>query len=94
MANSKTNLTWHEVDVDSMSAALKKRYNEYRDLNKKAMDTKLTFQTQFINELRKQSMIESTETMAFAYKFGKLSIAKVDVEAEKPKSSAKPKFKF
>jgi|TARA_R110000796_G_scaffold63184_2_gene145715 hypothetical protein len=94
MANSKTNLTWHEVDVDTMSAALKKRYNEYRDLNKKAVDTKLAFQAQFITELRKQSMIEAAETMAFAYKFGKLSIAKVDVEAERPKSSAKPKFKF
>ena len=70
MANSKTNLTWHEVD------------------------TKLAFQAQFITELRKQSMIEAAETMAFAYKFGKLSIAKVDVEAERPKSSAKPKFKF
>lgn len=91
---AKTDLNWITVDESTMASTLAKRLEAYREANKKAADAKAAFEQQFVAAVRKKGSLDEGFTLAFGYRFGRLSVAKVPEQAEKPKSSAKPMFKF
>jgi hypothetical protein len=86
-------LTWVEISVET--PALKKRLDTVRDLQKKLADERKAFETQIIAKARKEGALEEGYTLAFGYRFGKISVAKVsEAETKAPKAAAKPKFTF
>ena len=92
---AKSPLTWIQVDESSFAPALTKRLDAYREANKLAQDAKAAFELQFVAASKKVGALDEGNSLAFGYRFGKLSVAKVS-EAEKsaPKAPAKPMFKF
>jgi hypothetical protein len=86
-------LVWFPVEVESMSATLRKQYAELQAAQDKVKKLKADFEDSFVVAARKADRIDSNLSLAFGYKFGKLSIAKVDKQAAKA-SSSKPKFSF
>jgi len=92
---AKSPLTWIQVDESSLSPALAKRLDAYREANKSAQVEKAGFELQFVAASKKIGALDEGNSLAFGYRFGKLSVAKVS-EAEKsaPKAPAKPMFKF
>jgi hypothetical protein len=91
---TKDTLSWIEVDTDSLTPSLKERWGKYKKLMDEAKLAKDDFEDLFITTARKSERIETDMSLAFGYRFGKLSIARVDPKAEKAKASAKPKFAF
>jgi hypothetical protein len=89
---NSSELNWIELDVTS--PALAKRLDKVRDLEKQFKDERRAFETQIINKARKEGMLEEGYTLAFGYRFGKVSAAKVAEAAEKPQASTKPKMTF
>jgi hypothetical protein len=85
-------LNWIEVSVESK--ALADRLNAVREAEKTYLDTKRAFETQFIAAARKKEMLDEGYTLAFGYRFGKLSVAKVPEKDTAPKASSKPTVKF
>lgn len=94
-----TKPTWTEVDVDSLPAALAKRYEAVKDAAKAHRDAKDAFETQFRAALAKakgdngKALVPAGHKAVIGYNFGKLSFAIVaDDTPTRTKSSAKPKF--
>jgi len=87
-------LNWIQVDEASMNAALAKRLKEVRDLAKQHADAKAAFELQFVKEVRKTGSLDEGFTLAFGYRFGKLSVAKTEDKPRASKAPAKPMFKF
>lgn len=86
-------LNWVEVSIEN--AALAKRLDAVREAEKAYKDTKAAFETQFIAAARKKGAIDEGYTLAFGYRFGKLSVAKVTEQAERAtRAPAKPTFKL
>jgi hypothetical protein len=92
---AKSPLTWIQVDESSLSPALAKRLDVFRETNKKAQDAKAAFEVQFIAHVKKAGTLDEGYSLAFGHRFGKLSISKVS-EAEKStsKAPAKPMFRL
>ena len=87
-------LNWVQVDETSMNKALAKRLDDVRALAKEHMDARAAFELQFVNAVRKSGALDEGYTLAFGYRFGKLSVAKVEDKPRASKASAKPMFKF
>lgn len=85
-------LEWLPVEVTD--AALAKRLDGVREAEKTFRDLKAAFETQFLAMARKKKMLEPGFTLAFGYRFGKLSVAKVAEKSSAPKASGKPVIKF
>jgi hypothetical protein len=85
-------LTWIEVSVESK--ALADRLNAVREAEKAYLDLKRAFEVQFIAAARKKEMLDEGFTLAFGYRFGKLSVAKVPEKSDAPKAASKPTVKF
>lgn len=84
MAKSvKRELTWLEINPDTLSQEASSAYKAYKAQYAKANELKAAFQAILI----KQAGLPATHTLRFGYNFGKLSIA-TDV-ADGPKVSAK-----
>ena len=75
---------WNELDEATLPTMAREAYAEYRRINRQAAAAREAFET-VMRELLQ------TEAVQFGYKFGKLSFT-VDVEARKPKASAKSKL--
>lgn len=87
-------LNWVQVSLEG-NAALAKRLDAVRLAEKAYKDTKAAFETQFVAAARKKGAIDEGYTLAFGYRFGKLSVAKVpEQEARVTKASTKPVFKL
>ena len=87
-------LNWIQVDESSMDKALVKRLDGLRQLDKEYKDAKAAFELQFVSAVRKAGSLDEGYTLAFGYRFGKLSVAKTEDKPRTPKASAKPMFKF
>ena len=87
-------LNWIEVSLEG-NAALAKRLDAVRLAEKDYKDTKASFETQFVAAARKKGALDEGFTLAFGYRFGKLSVAKVpEREQRVTKASTKPVFKL
>jgi predicted nucleic-acid-binding protein len=87
-------LTWIEVSLEN-NAALAKRLDAVRLAEKDYKDTKASFETQFVAAARKKGALDEGFTLAFGYRFGKLSVAKVPEQEQRvTKASTKPVFKL
>jgi hypothetical protein len=87
-------LTWIEVSLES-NAALAKRLDAVRLAEKDYKDTKSAFEMQFVAAARKKGALDEGFTLAFGYRFGKLSVAKVPEQEQRvTKASTKPVFKL
>lgn len=83
------NLTWNEVDVETMKPATKKLYAAYKAAAGVASEKRKEFDEAFEKDIRKlEDVIETHQTFLVTHKFGKLSFA---VSDEAPKSGAKAK---
>jgi len=87
-------LNWIQVDEASMDKALAKRLDGLRQLDKEYRDAKAAFELQFVTAVRKAGALDEGYTLAFGYRFGKLSVAKTEDKPRTPKASTKPMFKF
>ena len=85
-------LNWIEVSVESK--ALADRLSAVREAEKKYLDLKRDFEVQFIAAARKKDMLDEGYTLAFGYRFNKLSVAKVPEKSASPKAASKPAVKF
>ena len=85
-------LNWIEVSVESK--ALADRLAAVREAEKTYLDQKRAFEVQFIAAARKKDMLDEGYTLAFGYRFGKLSVAKVPEKSASPKAASKPAVKF
>jgi hypothetical protein len=88
MSNDK--LAWMQIEVSDLSAENQKLYATLKDAQSKTAKIREAFE----EGVRKQasSMIPEGHTLAFGYRFGRLSVAAVP--AEKPKAAAKNVFKL
>ena len=87
-------LTWVQVSLEN-NAALAKRLDAVRLAEKDYKDTKASFETQFVAAARKKGALDEGFTLAFGYRFGKLSVAKVPEQEQRvTKASTKPVFKL
>ena len=87
-------LTWVLVSLEA-NAALAKRLDAVRLAEKAYKDTKASFETQFVAAARKKGALDEGFTLAFGYRFGKLSVAKVpEHEQRVTKANTKPVFKL
>lgn len=75
---------WNELDEATLPEAARKQYAHYRAINRQAAEAREHFERIMRGEMK-------TDAIQFGYKFGKLSFT-VDVEARKPKASAKAKL--
>lgn len=87
-----SDLNWIEVSVESK--ALADRLNAVREAEKAYLDLRRAFEVQFIAAARKKDMLDEGYTLAFGYRYGKLSVAKVPEKSSAPKASSKSVVKF
>ena len=92
MSNSVKDVVWFEVDTTGMSKALQAKYAALKEAQAKVTEIRKDFEDHFIAAAKNSERIDAEVQLAFGYKFGKLSVAKVD--KAKPKASTKPKFTF
>ena len=72
---------WHDLECPAQASLA---YEAYRAANRKAAELREAFEA-------KMCELMGNDQVQFGYKFGKLSFT-VDVEARKPKASAKAKL--
>lgn len=87
-------LNWVQVDEASMAKPLVQRLDAVREAEKAYRDAKAAFELQFVTAVRKAGALDEGYTLAFGYRFGKLSVAKAEDKPKAAKASAKPMFKF
>ena len=75
-------LTWREVDPDTLPAGLKAHYNELKQAQRLAAKARDDFEAAFTE----MATIPPSQTLFFGYRFGKLSIAIKDEPRPAPKS--------
>lgn len=79
--NGKSDAVWVEVDVDSLDAAQREAYVQYKALYRQMKAQREAF------EVSMSADVQSGKRMIFGYNFGRLSIAVV----EDDRKIAKPK---
>jgi hypothetical protein len=93
MSDTNT-LNWFDVDVDTMSPALKSDWAKLKKAQEQAKLAKDEFEANFTKQAIKAERIDSDVSLAFGYRFGKLAVAKVTAESKRITKPAKPKFTF
>lgn len=90
MSNSNEKLNWMEIDPSDLSTENQGLYKALKDAQAKTAKIRADFE----EGVRKQAskMIPEGHTLAFGYRFGKLSVAAVP--EEKPKAKSKNTFKL
>jgi alpha-ketoglutarate-dependent taurine dioxygenase len=89
-----SDLNWVQVSLED-NLALAKRLDAVRLAEKTHKDLRAAFETQFVAAARKKGAIDEGYTLAFGYRFGKLSVAKVPEQEQRvTKASTKPVFKL
>ena len=90
MTNGNKDVQWLQIDPSDLNTDNQKLYKLLKDAQEKTRKIREDFE----EGVRKQAhaMIPEGHTLAFGYKFGRLSVAAVP--AEKPKAAAKNVFKL
>lgn len=89
MANANE-VTWMQVQLSDLNEKSHKLYDAYKAASQKTAEIRKDFETSFIAQAK--DVLPDGMTLAFGYKFGRLSVA--TVPAEKPKAAAKNTFKL
>lgn len=91
----KKPLEWINIDIDNMkNPAIKAKYKAFRKAQEAERLAREDFESTFIVEAKKAEHLDKEMSLAFGYKYGKLVVAKVDPQENKPRATAKPKFSF
>lgn len=85
---------WFPVDVDTLPAPVKAKYQALQKAQKAAQTAREEFETAFTAAAKKAERVDADVSLAFGYRFGKLAVAKVDKTKAKPGGPTKPKFSF
>jgi hypothetical protein len=93
MKDATSSLVWVNVDVASLPKGLAAKYAALKAAQEATKKTKEAFESEFIALARKGDRLDSESSLAFGYRFGKLSVAKTDAEPAK-KADTKPVFRF
>jgi hypothetical protein len=88
-----SSLVWVNVDVDSLPKGLAAKYTALKAAQDAARKAKEAFESDFIALARKGDRLDADASLAFGYRFGKLSVAKTD-NAPAKKADTKPVFRF
>lgn len=84
MAKPRTNdLTWVEIDINSLDEAQRMAYDEYKAIYAKMKEARKYFEDEM------QELAPDGKRLVFGYNFGKLSVAVADKAEEKAKPQAK-----
>lgn len=86
------NLTWQDVDVDTIKGDVKAKREAYQESYKASQAKRLEFEAAFIAAAKKAKQIKDDETIRFGYSFGKLRVA-VD-KADEPKAANPGAFRL
>jgi hypothetical protein len=89
MANANE-VTWMQVELSDLNEKSRKLYDAYKSAAQKTAEIRKDFEASFIAQAK--DVLPDGMTLAFGYKFGRLSVAAVP--AEKPKAAAKNTFKL
>lgn len=75
---------WTQLDPDTLSADLRKAYDDYKAANKAAQTMRNVFEAKMTNAIDPLD----TEKVIFGYNFGKLSLAIVPADKPRKPSAA------
>lgn len=92
MTNASEKANWLNVELSDLNEKSAKLYATYKDAASKAASIRKDFEASFIEQATKVGVVPEGFTLAFGYKFGKLSVALVP--AEKPKAVTKNAFRL
>lgn len=92
MTNASEKANWLNVELSDLNEKSAKLYAAYKDAASKAASIRKDFEASFIAQAQSVNAIPEGMTLAFGYKFGKLSVAAVP--AEKPKAAVKNAFRL
>ena len=92
--NAKTDLAWQDVDTESFTGPLKKAYEAKKAQDAVSRSKRETFESAVIESARAKNVLTASQTFAFGYRFGKLTVAVTDLKKAKAKSAGAPALKF
>lgn len=93
MKNANSKLEWMDLDLGALTAGQKSSAENILAATQELSEMKAKFSADMVAQARKQKLIGAGETLVFAYKFGKISVAVDEVKA-KSASSSKRSFSF
>jgi nucleoside diphosphate kinase len=91
MANANE-VTWMQVELSDLNEKSRKLYDAYKEASAKTAEIRRDFEASFLAQAEKAGVVPNGMTIAFGYKFGRLSVAAVP--AEKPKAATKNAFRL
>lgn len=89
MANANE-ATWMQVELSDLNEKSRKLYDAYKAAAAQTAEIRKDFEAAFLAQAK--DVVPEGMTLAFGYKFGRLSVAAVPME--KPKAAAKNTFKL
>jgi hypothetical protein len=92
--NTKTDLVWQDVDTDSFTGPLKKAYEAKKAQDAVSRAKREAFEGAVIESARAKNVLTASQTFAFGYRFGKLTVAVTDLKKAKAKTAAAVALKF
>lgn len=93
MAKQTENLTWTNVDTDSLPRPLKKLYDDYKAAAHVAKAKRDAFEEAATHHLTKTGKVPAGKSPRWSYKFGKLGIA-FGAQVERKASGGNEPFSF
>lgn len=78
-----SDLNWQNIDPATLSPAARAHYDTYKAAYKTASDARKAFEAQVVAD----AGVPAGKTLAFGYRFGKLSVALADAK-DAPKAAA------
>lgn len=81
-------LNWQTVDVDTLPRDLRQLYDAYKDAARIAAERRTAFEDAICGPLAKMLSARPGQDVAFAYRFGQLSVALTDKHIPKAKANA------
>ena len=92
--NAKTELAWQDVDTDSFTGPLKKAYEAKKAQDAVSRSKREAFESAVIESARAKNVLTASQTFAFGYRFGKLTVAVTELKKAKAKTAAAAALKF
>jgi hypothetical protein len=92
--NAKTDLAWRDVDTDSFTGPLKKAYEAKKAQDAISRTKREAFEEAAIAAARAKNSLADNQTYTFSYRFGKLTVALIDLKKAKAKATVATALKF
>ena len=74
MATEKKIQEWHEFDVETLEGKAEALHNDWRKADVLARAARTKMENAIISELEKNDQVPDDHSVAFSYRFGKISV--------------------